>query len=146
MAVLPIVTGQDEAVLRTKTTPVSKVTKDITKLIKDMQATVKKAEGAGLAAPQIGQSLRLCLAALNGRMTPLINPEITWRSDKLVKDEEGCLSLPNMTVKVPRATEIIVKYVNEKGQEQERHLTDFDARVVQHEVDHLEGVLIVDYE
>ena len=111
-----------------------------------MQATVKDAEGAGIAAPQVHRNERVCLALINGKMIPLINPEITWRSTETAKMEEGCLSLPGLTIDVPRAVEIRLTYWNEKGEPEERHLHDFDARVVQHEVDHLEGVLIVDYQ
>ena len=145
MTALPIVTGADTPVLRTKTQRVPQVTKDTLKLIKDMKETVKKAEGLGLAAPQIGQSLRVCLAHINGKMTPLINPDIVWRSTETIVMEEGCLSLPGQDVAVARAVEITIVYTDEKGQQQERRLHDLDARVVQHEVDHLEGVLIVDY-
>lgn len=145
MSVLPIVTGAESPILRKKTKNVPKVTKEVLKLIKDMKATVKSAEGLGLAAPQVGESLRVCLVQMNGKMTPLVNPKITWMSDELALMEEGCLSLPGINVDVPRAVEIKVTYLDEKGKEQQRHLHDLDARVVQHEVDHLEGVLIVDY-
>lgn len=145
MAVLPIVLGADTPILRAKTKKVPAVTKDILKLIKDMNATVKHAEGAGLAAPQVNRSERVCLALINGKMTPLINPDITWKSEETVKMEEGCLSLPGINVDVPRAVEVRLTYLNEKGEAQERHLHDFDARVVQHEVDHLDGVLMTDY-
>ncbi|MDP7477344.1 MAG: peptide deformylase [Candidatus Peribacteraceae bacterium] len=145
MTVLPIVKGQDTAVLRKKAEKIPSVTKDIKKLIKNMQQTVKKAEGLGLAAPQVDQSIRLCLASINGRMTPLINPEITWRSEQTSVMDEGCLSLPGDNVDVTRAVEIVISYLSEKGQDEERRLHDLDARVVQHEIDHLDGVLIVDY-
>ncbi len=110
-----------------------------------MQKAVKKAEGLGLAAPQVGKSLRLCLANINGKMTPLINPEITWKSEETSVIEEGCLSLPEINVDVTRSVEISLHYVDDRGEAQERRLHDLDARVVQHEVDHLNGVLIVDY-
>ncbi len=144
MAVLPIVIGEQQSVLRAKTKEVA-VTKDILKLIKDMEQTTVKADGLGLAAPQIGQSLRLCVAKVNGRLTPLINPHITFKSKETDIMEEGCLSLPNIWLPVPRSTSIVVKYLNAKGQPQERKLEDMDARVVQHEVDHLDGKLITDY-
>jgi len=144
MAVLPIVIGAQQSVLRAKTKEVA-VTKDLLKLIKDMEQTTEKAEGLGLAAPQIGQSLRLCVAKINGRLTPLINPHITFRSKETDVMEEGCLSLPNIWLPVPRSTSIVVKYLNAKGQGQERKLEGMDARVVQHEVDHLDGKLIIDY-
>lgn len=145
MSVLPIITGKDTPILRTKTTSVPKVTKDVLKLIKDMQDTVKDAEGLGIAGPQVNSPLRLCLAQFNGRMNPMVNPEILKKSDETATMEEGCLSLPGEDVHVERAVEIVVRYTDEKGQEQERHLHDLDARVVQHELDHLDGVLIVDY-
>ena len=144
MALLEIVTGKDTPVLLTKAEPIPKVTKEIKKLIKDMHETVAE-RGVGLAGPQVGVSLRICLCSINGKMTPLINPEITWKSEKTKKDEEGCLSLPGIWLKIPRAVEIHLNYTDEKGNEQERKLKDFDARVVQHEVDHLDGVLITDY-
>lgn len=145
MAVLPIVKGESTDVLRTKAADVPQVTKEVKRLIKDMQQTVKKAEGLGIAAPQVGVSKRVCLANFNGKMTALINPDIFWKSDEVATMEEGCLSLPGIDVNVERAVEIQVRYLDEKGTEQERHLHDLDARVVQHEVDHLNGVLIVDY-
>ena len=146
MAILSIVTGSDTPMLRTKGKRIAKVTKDIAKLLKDMEATLIKADGLGLAAPQVNQSLRLCLAKIGGRITPLINPDITWRSEDKATAEEGCLSLPGMYVDVPRPIAIIVRYENAKGQKQERKLSDLEARIVQHEVDHVEGVLIVDYQ
>lgn len=145
MAVLPIVTGETTDVLRAVAAQVPKVTKDIKKLISDLHDTVKKAEGLGIAAPQVGVSQSVCLALFNGKMTAMINPVITWKSEETSLMEEGCLSLPKLNVDVPRAVEILVKYVNENGNPQERRLHDLDARVVQHEVDHLNGILIVDY-
>ncbi|MDD3896294.1 MAG: peptide deformylase [Candidatus Peribacteraceae bacterium] len=146
MAVLPIITGAETPVLRSKTVPVPKVTKEIRKLIKDMYETVHAAEGGGLAAPQIGITHRLCLAAINGRIIPLINPEILVKSNATDTMQEGCLSLPGLWIDVPRAKEIHLTYKDENGKRQERKLTGWDARVVQHEVDHLDGVLIVDYQ
>ncbi len=145
MAALPILTGVNNPVLRKKTAPVPKVTKSVLKLIKDMKATMEEANGVGLAAPQVGVSLRVCLGQVNGKLTPLINPVITKKSKEIAIDEEGCLSLPLIYLPIPRSVEITVTYLDEKGKEQERKLRDFDARVVQHEVDHLEGILIVDY-
>ena len=145
MALLPIVTGADTPVLRTKTTVVPKVTKEVLKLIKNMQQTVKHAKGAGLAAPQVDLSVRVCLALINGKMIPLINPTITKKSAEKDSIVEACLSLPGIDVPVERPVQISIQYLDDKGQSQERTLKGFDARVVQHEVDHLEGILIVDY-
>ncbi len=145
MATLPIILGADNPILRRKTKPVLKVTKKVLKLIDDMHDTMIDAKGVGLAAPQVDSESRVCLATINEKITALINPEITERSRETALDEEGCLSLPHTWVAVPRSVEITLKYLDVKGRPQERKLTHFDARVVQHEVDHLEGVLIVDY-
>lgn len=110
-----------------------------------MEQTLIDVEGLGLAAPQVGLSLRLCLAKIGARITPLINPSITWKSTEQDIAEEGCLSLPGISVNVKRATHIIVQFIDTKGKSQERKLSNLSARIVQHEVDHLDGILIVDY-
>ncbi|MDB4978809.1 MAG: peptide deformylase [Candidatus Peribacteria bacterium] len=145
VSVFPIVTGADNPILRQKTRTIPAVTKKTLKLIEDMKDSMAEAKGVGLAAPQIGSNLRVCLAYINEKIVPLINPVIVHKSKETVIDEEGCLSLPKIWIKVPRAVEITLRYTDEKGKPQERKLQNFDARVVQHEVDHLEGVLIVDY-
>lgn len=145
MAVLPIVTGADTPILRTKTKPVTKVTKDLLKLLKDMQETTINADGLGIAAPQIGRSERVCIVQMGEKLVPLVNPNITYKSPEEETAEEGCLSLPGIWVPVPRSTSIKLEYVDAKGSPQERMLLNMDARVVQHEVDHLDGKLIVDY-
>jgi peptide deformylase len=143
--ILPVVTGPDSPILRNGTKRVAKVTKELQKLFKDMRDTMVAEVGVGIAAPQVGSDLRICLAKIDGRVTTLVNPEITFRSARKETDEEGCLSCPGFQVAVPRSTEIIVRYQDGRGQKQERKLLDYNARVVQHEVDHLDGVLIVDY-
>ena len=145
MAILPIIIGADNPVLRTKTKPVSKVTKELRQLIKDMIETMHEASGVGLAAPQVARIERVCIAVIDGKVTPLINPKITKRSKETDVDQEGCLSLPNVWLMIPRPVKIELEYLDLKGKKQQRKLEQFDARVVQHEVDHLEGVLIVDY-
>jgi peptide deformylase len=145
VSVLPIVTGADNPVLRAKNKPVPQVTKEIQKLLKDMDETTRAADGLGLAAPQIGQNIRACIVKVNGRLTPMVNPVITQRSADTEYAEEGCLSLPEVWVQVPRSNWIAVKYLDARGKEQERMLNNLEARIVQHEVDHLDGKLIVDY-
>lgn len=110
-----------------------------------MEGTREHAIGAGIAAPQVGRTERVCIAMINGRAVPLINPEIVRRSEEAETAEEGCLSLPDVWVQVPRSREIDLEYQDVKGKHRELTLSDFDARVVQHEVDHLDGILIVDY-
>jgi peptide deformylase len=144
MAVLTIITGADNPILRKKTERVPKVTKEVLKLIKDMKETLATQTGVGLAAPQVGSSLRVCLVTMDGKIVPLIDPVIVSRGKETLIDEEGCLSLPKTWLLVPRSREIIVTYLDAKGKKQERRLADFDARVVQHEVDHLDGILITD--
>lgn len=145
MSILPIVTGADTPILRTKTKSVPKVTNELRMLIKDMEETTRAADGLGIAAPQVNRSERVCIVKLNGRMIPMVNPEITFSSPDTEFGEEGCLSLPNIWMQVPRAVTIVVKYMDARGSEQERMLQNMEARIVQHEVDHLEGKLIVDY-
>ncbi len=137
--------GADNPILRTKAEKVPQVTKKVLKLIRDMKSSMKAANGVGLAAPQVGESLRVCIARVAGKDAVLINPDITWKSEEKDVDEEGCLSLPDTWLMIPRHTSINVTYQDEKGQVQERKLEGFDARVTQHEVDHLDGILIVDY-
>ncbi|MDD4627846.1 MAG: peptide deformylase [Candidatus Peribacteraceae bacterium] len=145
MTALPVITGAQNPILRRKTAKVPKVTKAIQKLIADMRETVKHEDGAGLAAPQVGESLSLCLAMIDGKMTVLINPKILRKGKETDRQEEGCLSLPGLTVVVERPVDITLKFTDEKGKEQERRLLDYNARVAQHEIDHLEGRLIIDY-
>lgn len=145
MSVLPIEIGAENPILRKKTTKVKSVTKDIKKLIDDMLRTMTRADGAGIAAPQVGRNERLCIALIGGKAEVLVNPEITFFSKDTLVAEEGCLSLPGIWIDVPRSKDIIVSFTNARGQNEERKLSEWDARVVQHEVDHLEGKLIVDY-
>ncbi len=144
MTVLPILTGADHPLLRTKGKKVEKVTKKVLDLIKDMGETMLKADGVGLAAPQVGESLRICIVPINNKFTALIDPEITSKSEETNVDEEGCLSLPGVYLPIARSSAVTLTYTDTKGQHQERKLEMFEARVAQHEVDHLDGILIVD--
>jgi peptide deformylase len=145
MPVKPVVIGADHPVLRAWAKRVSLFGKELQRLIRDLYDTVVSLHGAGLAAPQLGATQAVCIAKVHGEFVPLVNPEILWCSEERVMGEEGCFSLPDVWLLVPRAREIIVRYQDERGRGQERALSDFDARVVQHEVDHLHGTLIVDY-
>lgn len=145
MAILPIIIGPDNPMLRQKTKKVPKVTKEVKQLIKDMIETMKEASGVGLAAPQVARTERICIAVIEGKVTPLINPMITSRSKEKDVDQEGCLSLPNVWLMIPRSVAVTLTYTDLKGKRQERKLERFSARVVQHEMDHLDGILIVDY-
>ena len=145
MTPLRIVTGQDAPILRTKTRRVPAVTNGVQTILRNMERATVQADGLGLAAPQVGLDMRMCIARVNGRLTPMVNPEITWRSKTTETAEEGCLSLPGVWVPVPRSTSIVIRYQTARGDTKELRLADMDARVVQHETDHLNGVLIIDY-
>jgi peptide deformylase len=124
----------------------------IQKLIDDMMDTMAEYHGVGLAAPQIHEGLRLFVAALDdeedgeddGEPLALINPEITIIGSDVVEDWEGCLSIPDVRGRVPRAREIRVRALDRRGERIELHAHDFPARVIQHETDHLDGVLFLD--
>ena len=124
----------------------------VQKLIDDMLETMGEYHGVGLAAPQVHEGLRIFVAALDaiedgdGDDEPLaiINPEIAVVGTDVLEDWEGCLSIPDIRGRVARAREIRVRAFDRKGDRIELHAHDFPARVIQHETDHLDGVLFVD--
>lgn len=146
VSTVDVVTGAEAEVLRTKTQDVTDFGKDLKKLISVLMDTVEKEKGVGLAAPQIGSSQNICVAKIGGSFKVFANPKIAWSSDQSVVCEEGCLSLPDVWLMVPRAEEIVVSFFDEKGEQKELKLADMEARIMQHEIDHLRGVLIVDYQ
>jgi peptide deformylase len=124
----------------------------VQKLIDDMFDTMAEYHGVGLAAPQVHEGLRIFVAALDDgeadeeEAVPvaLINPEITVVGSDLIEEWEGCLSIPDVRGRVPRAREIKVRAYDRKGDRIELRAHDFPARVIQHEADHLDGVLFFD--
>ena len=142
-------------VLRAKARPLDKTeihSAAVQKLIDDMIDTMAEYHGVGLAAPQVHEALRIFVAAIDdgdedeGEATPLalINPEITVVGADIVEDWEGCLSIPDVRGRVPRAREIKVRAYDRRGDRLELRAHDFPARVIQHETDHLDGVLFFD--
>ena len=144
-------------VLRAKTRALEKAdirSAAVQQLIDDMIDTMAEYHGAGLAAPQVHEGLRLFVAALGsgddeeeeGEPAPLvlINPEITMFGSEIGEDWEGCLSIPDIRGRVPRAKEITVRALDRAGGRIELHAFDFEARVIQHETDHLDGILFFD--
>ena len=151
-------------VLRTKARALDKPeirSATIQKLIDDMIETMHEYHGVGLAAPQIHASVRLFVAALDHESRDdgdaesdegeaeadpiaIINPEITVVGNEVVEDWEGCLSIPDIRGRVPRAREIKVRGYDRKGGRLELHAQGFASRVIQHETDHLDGVLFFD--
>lgn len=133
-----------DPVLRKATTPVETVDDEIMTLIAEMFDTMYAAEGIGLAAPQVGRTERVAVMDVEGQKFALINPEITEREGS-VRGEEGCLSIPEVFGDVTRSSRVMVRALNEKGEEVELEGTELLARCMQHEIDHLDGKLFIDY-
>ncbi len=145
--ILPIQTGKNNPALRKKAAEVKQITPQIKQLILDMIDTLEADQNnVGLAAPQVNKSLRI-IAFQPDSAKPaqvLINPLITKTSRKTEIIEEGCLSLPNYTAKVKRPVKVIVKALNQEGKEIKIKTKGLTARIFQHEIDHLNGILICD--
>jgi len=114
-------------------------------LIVNMVYTIQRVKGLGLAAPQVGLPLRIAVALIDRQPVALINPEIVEKSDEQVTIEESCLSCPNEAVRISRSSRVKVAYYNVKGQEKTLEVAGINAIVVQHEINHLNGKLIVNY-
>lgn len=144
-------------ILRTKSKPIQKIDAKILKLIQDLKDTLKvqkDPEGVGLAAPQIGKNLQLFLADYKDFKRVVINPKITAISNnkKEQKDKkkskeilEGCLSLPHYYGPLKRSEKVTLEYLNEEGKKITEEFTGFNAQIILHEVDHLNGVLFIDH-
>jgi peptide deformylase len=144
-----------DPILRQPATTIDNIQDDrIQTLIDNLLATVKQANGVGIAAPQVAQSLQLMIVASrpNPRYptapemepTPIINPRILAHSTEVVKGWEGCLSIPGIRGMVPRYQAIEIEYVDRTGKLQNMEMTDFVARIFQHEFDHFNGVVFLD--
>ncbi|MDO8511750.1 MAG: peptide deformylase [bacterium] len=119
---------------------------EIEGLIADMKDTVIASNGIGLAAPQIGASLRVIVINFEKEPYAIINPEIKWSSNGTSALEEGCLSVPDYFVKISRPKKIIITGMNEKGETIEIKAKDMLAKIFQHEIDHTNGILISNYQ
>ncbi|MBI4994507.1 peptide deformylase [Candidatus Peregrinibacteria bacterium] len=149
MAVLKIITGVDNKILRTKSAPVKKIDRLAKKLVADMIEIIQSVDGLGIAAPQVGVNLRIFIARLNFNtaneiIVAMINPEFLKMSEETEEGEEGCLSVPGKFGIVRRAKSVTIKYLDLRGQLQILNLSDLNARIVQHETDHINGILFVD--
>ncbi len=136
--------------LRLVSEPVKKITTDIRKLVDDMFETMYEAPGIGLAAIQVATPKRVVTMDLAKKEEPkspqvFINPEILWRSDETAIYEEGCLSIPEYYSDVERPTQVKVKYLDLDGKAQEIEANGLLATCLQHEIDHLNGVLFIDH-
>jgi len=149
MALLPIIIAPD-ARLKVTCDPVENVDASIVTLLDDMLETMYTAPGLGLAAPQVDVQKRLLVVDVsrdpdNRDPKFLINPELLQVSEDLFKYEEGCLSLPEHYAEVERPAKILVRYLGRDGKAKELEAEDILATVIQHEMDHLDGVLFVDH-
>ena len=153
MAVLPIVTYNDP-VLRQKTTPVTEFNEEVVTLISDMFETMYNSDGVGLAAPQIGLTHSIFVIDADHMVEegeeaygPLafINPQIVEKKGMQIPMDEGCLSIPQVNDKVIRPEIVVVKFKDQNFQDREIEFDGWAARVVQHEYDHLQGILFIDY-
>ena len=149
MAQLPIITAPDSR-LKIKARPVHAVDDKIRRLMDDMLDTMYGAIGVGLAAPQVGQSSRVIVldVARDGEKPQplkLANPEIIWRSDELTTGNAGCLSLPEHYAEVTRPAAIRLRYIDYQNEIRDMEASGLLAMCLQHEIDHLDGILFVDH-
>ena len=149
MAVLPIITAPDPR-LKIKARPVAAVDDKVRRLMDDMLETMRQAIGIGLAAPQVGVAKRvivLDVAREGEKPQPMMlaNPEILWRSPELTTVSEGCLSLPEHYADVTRPAKIRLRYLDYQNEIREIEASGLLATCIQHEIDHLDGVLFVDH-
>jgi len=150
MARLPIVTGPLNKILRTKSEPVKKFDKKLWKLLEDMKETMYKSDGVGLAAPQIGLNIRVVVCRFNHdtsheNVVEMVNPVITGLSDEKDEGEEGCLSIPGKFDLIRRHESVTVRFQDRKGKEHVLKMSGFNAKIVQHEVDHTNAMLYIDH-
>lgn len=151
MSLLPIIIVPNP-VLKEIAKPIENITDEIKQQAADMIETMYDAPGIGLAANQINKLNRMFVMDVDYRKDEnsrnaitLINPEIIWRSEEMSVMEEGCLSIPQQYAEVERPRTVRVKYIDLNGQVQEMEGTDLTSHCIQHEMDHLNGVLFVDY-
>lgn len=138
-----------DPILKKKAEKVARVDDELRQFMDDMLETMYSAVGVGLAAPQVGVSKRIVVIDISHeeeKVEPLylVNPEIIWKSEDKICGEEGCLSVPEQRAEVERHASVKIRYTDYNGKEQERLIEDFLAIVVQHELDHLDGILYID--
>jgi len=151
MAIRPILTVADAApVLKQKSLPVEKVDDELRALMDDMLETMYAAPGIGLAAIQVGVPKRVIVMDISrdedGRQPRyFVNPEILWASEETMPYEEGCLSVPEIYDEIERSVGVKLRYMNYHGEQIEEDAEGLYAVCIQHEMDHLEGVLFIDH-
>ena len=130
-------------VLREASAPVAEVTEEVRRLVDDMFETMDAAEGVGLAANQIGQALRIAVVDADGERFAMINPMIVEASGK-ASEEEGCLSIPEVYAEVTRPEQVVLEATGRDGARYRLEADGLKARAIQHEIDHLDGILFLD--
>ncbi|MEW5805715.1 MAG: peptide deformylase [Patescibacteria group bacterium] len=146
-----LITGKNKKILRTPAKPVEKITPEIRQLVRQMKKTMKESRGIGLAAPQVGVNLQIFVAqtyyqdeGYQGKLYAIINPKIVSLSKQTDKMEEGCLSLPKIYGEVERPKKITIEGLDEMGKKIKIKASGLLAKIFQHEIDHLNGILFVD--
>ena len=138
-----------DSILRRRTVPVERFDAELASFLDDLVETMYDAEGIGLAAPQVGDPRRATVIDVSeerdgSRVLELVNPRIL-RSEGTIESEEGCLSIPGVVETIERAAEVEVEYCDRRGERRVVAGTELLSRALQHEIDHLEGVLFIDY-
>lgn len=151
MAIREIITYPDPLLLKPSET-VNEVNEEIQTLIEDMAETMFDAPGSGLAAVQVGVNKRVIVVNTTGNLEEeeqswyaLINPEIIEKDGVYISEEEGCLSVPEFRATVKRASRVVIRALDRKGEPITMELNGFHAVILQHEIDHLNGILFIDH-
>ena len=146
VAAMSFVRRLGDPVLKSRATPVDRFDDSLRRQVSRMAGLMGDALGVGLAAPQLGISQRLLVYRIgpDAPLTALVNPEVEWSSSEAEPAEEGCLSIPGIVLDVERPVHVRVRACDEEGEERLVEASGLEARVIQHEVDHLDGVLILD--
>jgi peptide deformylase len=146
VAAMSFIRRPGDPVLKSSATPVDRFDDSLRRQVSRMAGLMNDALGVGLAAPQLGLSQRLLVYRVgpDAPLITLVNPRVEWASEDIEKLDEGCLSIPGITVDVDRPVHVRVRAQDEEGEERLVEASGLEARVIQHEIDHLDGVLILD--
>jgi peptide deformylase len=146
VAAMSFIRRLGDPVLKSRATPVDRFDESLVSQVSRMAGLMDDAIGLGLAAPQLGISQRLLVYRVgpDAPLVALVNPEYEWKSDEEEPAEEGCLSIPGINVDVERPIHVRVRALDERGEERVVEASGLEARVIQHEIDHLDGVLILE--
>ena len=146
VAAMSFIRRLGDPVLKSSATPVDRFDESLRRQVSRMAGLMNDALGVGLAAPQLGLSQRLLVYRVgpDAPLIALVNPRVEWASDDVETLDEGCLSIPGITVDVDRPIHVRVRAQDEEGDERLVEASGLEARVIQHEIDHLDGVLILD--